>query len=68
MSVQKVQQIRVYSCVKREIYERGAAYFLRDTKKDPPSEGGYKGATVLEPKRAPWFYPRAIVSLDFFKT
>ena len=27
--------------------------------------GGYKGATVLEPKRAPWFYPRAIVSLDF---
>ena len=63
--VTRGQQIRVYSCVKREIYERGAAYFLRDTKKDPPAEGGYKGATVLEPKRAPWFYPRAIVSLDF---
>lgn len=63
--VTRGQQIRVYSCVKREIYERGAAYFLRDTKNDPPVEGGYKGATVLEPKRAPWFYPRAIVSLDF---
>jgi len=63
--VTRGQQIRVYSCIKREIYARGGSFFLRDTKGDPPVEGGYKGATVLEPKRAPWFYPRAIVSLDF---
>jgi DNA polymerase delta subunit 1 len=63
--VTRGQQIRVYSCVKREIYARGAALFLRDTKLDPAVEGGYKGATVLEPKRAPWFYPNAIISLDF---
>lgn len=63
--VTRGQQVRVYSCIKREIYARGAAFFLRDTKGDPAVEGGYKGATVLEPKRAPWFYPRAIVSLDF---
>ena len=63
--VTRGQQIRVYSCIKREIYARNAPFFLRDTKFDPPAEGGYKGATVLEPKRAPWFYPRIIVSLDF---
>lgn len=63
--VTRGQQIRVYSCIKREIYARGASFFLRDTKMDPPVEGGYKGATVLEPKRAPWFYPRAVISLDF---
>jgi DNA polymerase delta subunit 1 len=58
-------QIRVISCIKREIYARDAPLFLRDTKFDAPVEGGYKGATVLEPKRAPWFYPHAIISLDF---
>ena len=57
------QQIRVYSCIKRELYERAANFFLRDTKDDPPGEGGYKGATVLEPDKG--FYPRCIVSLDF---
>jgi DNA polymerase delta subunit 1 len=57
------QQIRVYSCIKIELYERAANFFLRDTKDDPPGEGGYKGATVLEPDKG--FYPRCIVSLDF---
>ena len=61
--VTRGQQIRVYACIKREIYARGASYFLRDTKSDRPAEGGYKGATVLDPKVG--FYPRAIVSLDF---
>ena len=53
----------IYNCIKREIYERGSNLFLRDTKLDAPIEGGYQGATVLEPKRG--FYPRAIISLDF---
>jgi DNA polymerase delta subunit 1 len=61
--VTRGQQVRVYNCIKREIYERGSNLFLRDTKLDAPIEGGYQGATVLEPKRG--FYPRAIISLDF---
>lgn len=61
--VTRGQQIRVYSCIKREIYDRGQAYFLRDTKKDKPAQEGYKGATVLDPVKG--FYPRCIISLDF---
>ena len=40
------QQIRVYSCIKREISTRQAPLFLRDTKDDAAVLGGYKGATV----------------------
>lgn len=61
--VTRGQQIRVYSCIKREIYEREEQFFLRDTKRDPPAEEGYKGATVLDPVKG--FYPRCIISLDF---
>jgi len=57
------QQVRVYSCILREIVERGVNLFLKDSKADSPAEGGYKGATVLEPNVG--FYPRAVVSLDF---
>ena len=61
--VTRGQQVRVYNCIKKEIYGRGENYYLRDTKYDPPVENGYKGATVLDPEKG--FYPRAIVSLDF---
>ena len=50
------QQIRVFTCIRREIVSRGANLFMRDTRLDPTIEGGYKGATVLEPKKG--FYPR----------
>ena len=63
MVASRGQQIRVYSCIKREIYSRKAALFLRDTKDDVPLEGGYQGATVLTPCAG--FYPRSIISLDF---
>ena len=60
--VTRGQQIRVYACVKREIYARGASYFLRDTKFDPPVEGD-DGARVESDLRVE--DRRAIVSLDF---